>query len=139
MTKERIWEFFWYALFGVIGTVINILIFYLLSQKCGVPYLVANFIAWVFSVAFAFVTNKIWVFKSKSWVFPMWFKECVQFIIARIGTCVFDMGYMFVAISLLDFDETISKIVANVIVVILNYILSKLWIFKRERNNICRE
>ena len=47
------------------------------------------------------------------------------------------MGYMFVAISLLYFDETISKIVANVIVVILNYILSKLWIFKRERNNIC--
>lgn len=133
MTKEKFWEFFWYVFFGVVGTVINILIFYLLSQRCSVPYLVANFIAWIFSVAFAFVTNKIWVFKSESWAFPLWLRECIQFTIARIGTCIFDMGYMFLAISILHFDETISKIVANVIVVFLNYVLSKLWIFKNKK------
>ena len=116
--------------FGVLGTVVNILIFWGLSQKIGVNYLFANFVAWIFSVAFAFVTNKIWVFKSKSWSFSVWMKECIQFVFARIGTCVFDMGYMFFAISLLHFDETISKIVANFVVVILNYVLSKLWIFK---------
>lgn len=136
MTKERIWELFWYAFFGVIGTVINILIFYLLSQKCGIPYLIANFVAWVFSVAFAFVTNKIWVFRSKTWAFPMWFKECVQFTIARIGTCVFDMVYMFVAISICNFNETISKVIANIIVIILNYVLSKIWIFKKKEGKV---
>jgi len=55
-------------------------------------------------------------------------------VIARIGTCVFDMGYMFVAISLLQFGETVSKVIANIIVVLLNYILSKIWIFKQKNN-----
>ena len=131
MKKEKLQEIFWYGFFGAVGTVINILIFYLLSQNCGVYYMISNFAAWIFSVAFAFVTNKIWVFKSKSWIFPLWLKECTQFVLARIGTCVFDMGYMLVAVSFLHFDETISKIIANFIVVILNYILSKIWIFKK--------
>ena len=131
MNKQKFWELFWYCFFGAVGTLVNILIFYLLSKMQNVHYLIANLVAWMFSVAFAFVTNKIWVFNSKLWIFSVWVKECIQFIFARIGTCVFDMGYMFFAISLLHFDETISKVVANVIVMILNYILSKIWIFKK--------
>lgn len=132
MNKEKFWELFWYGFFGVVGTLINILIFYLLSQLLSVNYMVANLVAWVFSVAFAFVTNKIWVFKSKTWAFSVWLKECIHFVLARIGTCVFDMGYMFVSISLLHFNETISKIISNVIVIILNYVLSKIWIFRKD-------
>ena len=132
MNKEKFWELFWYGFFGVIGTGVNILIFYLLSQKLGIHYMVANITAWIFSVAFAFATNKIWVFKSKAWQFAVWFKECVQFVTARIGTCVFDIGYMFIAISVLHFDATVSKVIANVIVVIMNYCLSKIWIFKQK-------
>lgn len=133
MNKEKFWELFWYGFFGAVGTLVNILIFYLLSQLLCIHYMIANLVAWVFSVAFAFVTNKIWVFKSKSWAFSVWTKECIQFVFARIGTCLFDMGYMFIAISLLHFDETISKVVANVIVVILNYVLSKIWIFRKDK------
>lgn len=130
MNKAKFWEIFWYGFFGALGTAVNIAIFWALSQKACVNYLLANFAAWVFSVAFAFVTNKIWVFKSKSWTFPVWAKECAEFTLARIVTCVFDMGYMFVAVSILHFDETISKIIANTVVIITNYTLSKLWIFK---------
>ena len=133
MNKDKLLEFFWYVFFVAVGTVVNVVIFYLLSQKIGVNYLLANFVAWVFSVVFAFVTNKIWVFKSKSWAFSVWAKECAEFTLGRILTCVFDMGYMFVAVSVLHFDETISKIIANAIVVITNYALSKLWIFSKEK------
>lgn len=132
MKKVKFLEFFWYIFFGVVGTFVNVFIFYLLSQKIGIYYLLANLVAWVFSVAFAFVTNKIYVFKSKSWCFSVWIKECIQFVFARIGTCGFDMLYMFVAVSILHFDKTFSKVIANVIVVILNYTLSKLWIFKNK-------
>ncbi len=129
--KNKLIRLFLYALFGVLGTVINILIFAFLTEKCGVYYMVSNVIAWLFSIIFAFLTNKNWVFESNSWKISVVLKESVQFTVARIGTCVFDMGYMFVAVSILDSDKTISKIIANALVVILNYILSKVWIFKR--------
>lgn len=127
--KEKLAELFWYAFFGAAGTLVNILIFVVLTKFCSVNYLVSNFLAWIFSVAFAFITNKIWVFKSSSWKFPHWLKECAQFLAARIATLFFDMGYMFAAVSFFHFDETISKIIANAVVIIANYFLSKLWIF----------
>lgn len=135
MNKQRLYEIFCYVFFGGVGTVINILIFYLLSQRLSIHFIIANIIAWMFSIVFAFVTNKVWVFKSKSWHFTIWFKECIQFFLARIGTCFFDMIYMFIAITIFHFEATISKIVANVIVVLLNYILSKIWIFKHKKTN----
>ena len=128
---EKIKEVFLYVFFGAVGTVVNILIFVLLSEKCNVQYMVANIVAWVFSVAFAFVTNKLWVFKSKSWTFSVWIKECIQFIFARIATCVFDIGYMFVAISIFNWNKTLSKIMANAIVIIANYVFSRFFIFKK--------
>ena len=129
--KNKLIRLFLYALFGVLGTVINILIFAFLTEKCGVYYMISNVIAWLFSIIFAFLTNKTWVFESTSWSLPVVLKESVQFTLARIGTFVFDQGYMFIAVSILDCNKTISKIIANLIVVILNYVLSKLWIFKR--------
>lgn len=129
MNKMKLWEIFLYLLFGIIGTILNIILFYILSQKFYFHYIVSNFFAWLFSIIFAFVTNKIWVFNSKSWGMALWIKEFLQFILARIGTCAFDMVFMFISISLLKYDETISKIIANVFVVIINYICSKLWIF----------
>ena len=134
--KDKLLELFLYLFFGALVTVINILCFVLLTEKCNIPYMISNLIAWIVAVAFAFVTNKIWVFRSPSWKITIWFKECVQFILARLATCVFDMGYMFVAVSILNFDKTISKIIANVFVIIANYVLSKFWIFKEEKNKM---
>lgn len=129
--KQKLLEIFLYLFFGALVTVINILCFVLLTEKFSFPYMLSNLIAWIVAVAVAFVTNKIWVFRSHSWKITIWFKECVQFVIARLATCIFDMGYMFVAVSLFDWNKTISKIIANVFVIIANYVLSKLWIFRK--------
>lgn len=131
--KQKLLEIFLYLFFGVLVTVINILCFVLLTEIFYLPYMFSNLIAWIVSVAVAFVTNKIWVFRSPSWKIAIWFKECIQFVLARLATCIFDMGYMFVAVSILDFDKTISKIIANVFVIIANYLLSKLWIFRKNK------
>lgn len=136
MNKEKISELFCYAFFGATGTIINVLIFYFFAQNLSVHYMLSNLIAWIFSVAFAFVTNKIWVFKSSSWAFSLWLKECLQFVFARIATCVFDMGYMFLAVSIFGWNKTVSKIIANIIVIIANYILSKMWIFRKKENSV---
>lgn len=132
--REKFRRFFLYGIFGVAGTLVNVLIFAILAEKCGVNYLLANLAAWIFSVVFAFVTNKIWVFESKSWVFPLWLKECALFTLARIATCVFDMGYMFIAVSVFGWHKTASKIIANIVVIIANYALSRLLIFKAKAN-----
>lgn len=134
MNKNRFTELFWYGFFGAISTAVNILIFYLLSQKIGIHYIAANAVAWIFSIIFAFATNKIFVFKSKSWKFRVWTKEFFQFALARIATCIFDMGYMFAAISVFGWHKTASKIIANIVVIIANYALSRLWIFKEKSN-----
>ena len=64
---ERLRELFWYGVFGVLTTIINMAAFWLFSDVLSVHYMVANVIAWVIAVAFAYVTNKLWVFESKSW------------------------------------------------------------------------
>ena len=128
--KQKIIELFLYAFFGVVGTLVNVLIFVVLTKYLNIQYLISNFVAWIFSIFFAFVTNKIWVFKSKSWKFVLLFRELVLFLISRILTLIFDMGYIFLAISIFNFNATISKIIANFIVIVANYGLSKTFIFK---------
>lgn len=128
--KQIIIELFLYAFFGVVGTLVNVLIFVVLTKYLNIQYLISNFVAWIFSIFFAFVTNKIWVFKSKSWKFVLLFRELVLFLISRILTLIFDMGYIFLAISIFNFNATISKIIANFIVIVANYGLSKTFIFK---------
>lgn len=132
--SEKIRRLILYVVFGAAGTLANVLIFAILAEKCGLNYLLANLAAWIFSVVFAFLTNKSWVFGSKSWEFPLWLKECALFALARIATCIFDMGYMFAAISVFGWHKTASKIIANIVVIIANYALSRLWIFKAKSN-----
>ena len=132
MERKKIKEIIIYIFFGGIVTLINVGVFVFLTEICNIQYMIANIIAWCIAVAIAFVTNKVWVFKSVSRKFPLWFKECCQFIMARLATCFFDMGYMFIAVTLFDWNKTFSKIIANVFVIIANYIFSKLLIFKKE-------
>ena len=64
----------------------------------SVHYMVANVIAWVIAVAFAYVTNKLWVFESKSWARSVWIPECIGFVSARLATGLLDMGLMYLMI-----------------------------------------
>ena len=143
-------EVFSYLFFGVCTTIVNIVIFQLTYAVMGIPTLIANAIAWVFSGFFAYITNRIYVFHSKVNTREGILREATAFVGARVATLVFDelimwlmvdvMGYTAVerlTASLLhwsvqDAKSLIAKICANAVVVILNFIFSKLFIFKKE-------
>lgn len=128
---ERFRELFWYGVFGVLTTIINMAAFWLFSDALKVHYMVANVIAWVIAVAFAYVTNKLWVFESKSWERSVWIPECIGFVSARLATGLLDMGLMYLMISIIGVPKMWAKLVSNVVVIIGNYVLSKLVVFRK--------
>ncbi|MDU3411328.1 MAG: GtrA family protein [Clostridium sp.] len=140
MKKEKILEMakkyketILYLIFGVLSTVVNIVTYVFFSMVVGLNYLVANLIAWIIAVFFAYITNKFWVFGSKEIKFNYLLKEISSFVGCRLFSGGIEMLIMFVMISVLNINDFVVKIITNVIVVILNYIFSKLLIF---RNNI---
>lgn len=129
-----------YIVFGVLTTLVNILVYYFMADVAAVYYLVANMCAWVASVLFAFVTNKLFVFESKSWKGAVVFPELGGFFLARVATGVVDMGLMWLLIDVVRIDrfelfglwsgEMIAKVLVNIVIIVLNYVASKLWIFR---------
>ena len=119
-----------YLLFGGLTTIVNILTFYIF-RKLNVELYISNIIAWIISVLFAFITNKLFVFESKNKTKTENIKEITSFFGFRLLSLVFDMGSMFLLINILKINDLLSKIFANILVVILNYIFSKLFIFKK--------
>ena len=122
-----------YLIFGVLTTLVNFAAYHVCYTKLQFPNLVSNTIAWILSVLFAFITNKIWVFKSKSFEFSKLAVELSGFITARLFTGFLDTAIMFVGVDLLKRNWVIAKIVSSVVVVILNYIFSKLFIFRKNK------
>lgn len=128
-------EILWYGFFGVLTTLINIISFALLD-KTGLNVYFSNFLAWFFSVIFAFVTNKLFVFNSKDFTFKVFFKELVSFFFFRIVSLGIDMAGMYVCLEAIKLNKLISKIIVNVIVIIANYVFSKLFIFKKKSSEV---
>ena len=129
---NRTKEILWYGFFGVLTTLVNIISFSLLD-KVGVEVYLANFIAWVLSVLFAFITNKLFVFDSKSFSPKVLFKEMFSFFFARVVSLGIDMGGMYLLLDVLRVQKLLSKIIVNVIVIVANYVFSKLFVFKKEK------
>ena len=128
---NKIKEILWYGFFGVLTTLVNILSFYFLD-KTGMNVYLNNFIAWFLSVLFAFITNKLYVFNSKSMDKKVVLKEMISFFFFRILSLGIDMAGMFICISILNIGKMISKVIMNVIVIIANYLFSKIFIFKKD-------
>lgn len=116
-----------YIIFGVLTTLVNIIVYFFFAKIVLINYLISNILAWFFSVLFAYVTNRIWVFESRN---DNIFKECILFFGGRLFSGVVDTGLMYLFIDILSIGDFISKIVIQVIVVILNYVISKLVVFK---------
>ena len=129
-----------YLFFGVMTTVVNFIAFGLCEGK--MHYLVANAVAWVAAVVFAFVTNKLFVFDSKSWKPKVLFKEAASFTGARLLTLGIEEIGMWGLIDLLHLDkafnlpfvsgEMVVKIIISIVVVVLNYFFSKLINLKKK-------
>lgn len=157
---EKYREIIMYLIFGVLTTLVNWVTYALVEPALSramhgdeviltmahfeltyttLAIFLANFIAWVAGVLFAFVTNKIWVFESKSWRPSVAFKEFWLFVLARLITGVLEwFGVpLLVALGmnrpLFGVDGFLAKILVSVIVVILNYVFSKLIIFRQKK------
>lgn len=128
---SRYEEVIGYLVFGVLTTVVNIVVFYLFDSVFDVHYLVANAIAIVVSILFAFFTNKKYVFKSSTPTFQLWLKEFSLFVSFRLLSAVFDMGSMWLLVDGLNVNANVAKIITQFIVVVLNYAFSKFFIFKQ--------
>ncbi len=116
-----------YVVFGAFTFFVNIAVYFLFEDVLGVNYLISNIVAWFFSVLFAYITNRIWVFESKS---PDILKEMSLFFGGRIFSGVVDTALMYLFIDVMMIGDAISKIVVQIIVIVLNYIFSKLIVFK---------
>lgn len=125
-------EKFSYLIFGGFTTIINIVVYWLLTSQFKMYYMVANVIAWVISVIFAFVTNKLFVFRSHKMDIISIMKELSSFLFFRIMSLLLDLGTMFLLVQIVKTNDMFAKLVANVLVVIVNYIASKLVIFKKK-------
>ena len=138
---KKLWNFMTspemvsYIIFGVLTTAVNIVSFGLLRPVIRFnaywDVIVVNTIAWILSVAFAFITNKLFVFKSKSFEKKLFMRELTTFVEARLFSLVVDTLGMTLLINVLNWNDWASKIIMTVIVIVINYILSKLVIFKK--------
>ena len=121
-----------YLIFGVLTTVIDYVISNALFYWTNVPTIPAQTIAWVAAVLFAFVTNKWWVFESHTLVPAKVWKEFVSFVACRVATFVFNLAALSVMVDLLGMEFFICKLLISVVVVILNYVFSKILIFAKK-------
>ena len=118
-----------YLFFGVCTTVVNYLVFFALKQ--WIDYRIANAAAWLASVLFAYITNKIWVFESHAQGVSNLLREFGAFVGSRVLSGLFDMGFLILAVEWLGVNEWLAKLIDSVVVVILNYLFSKLLVFRK--------
>ena len=121
-----------YLVFGALTTIVNIAIFILFSKMFNLSTTISNIIAWSIAVLFSYITNKICVFKAKKDIFKELFFEIVYFFLARVFTLVLETIILVIFIDKFHFNSFIMKIISNIIVIIVNFILSKILIFKKK-------
>ena len=125
-----------YIIVGGLTTLVSLgdyygLVFTIMDPKKAIMLQITNILSWIAAVTFAFFANKKFVFNSKN---KKWYIEAIKFYLARVFTLLVDMGLMFLLVTVLKFNDKISKIVVQFIILVLNYILSKFLVFvKKEK------
>ncbi len=120
-----------YLFFGGCTFLVSIISFFLFNKVCNFNEHVANVISWILAVSFAYITNKKYVFESKTSEKKDLLKEIGSFVSARILTLVMEELILLLGVNILGFDSMLVKVVAQVVVIVANYFLSKLFIFKK--------
>ena len=128
-------DLFMYGIFGVLTTAVNIVSFWLLAHPFGIGTMTSTILAWILSVCFAYVTNRKWVFHSNAVGVKAIASEIVSFFACRVVSGIVDWVCMLVFVTVLSFHDVITKVLVNVVVIILNYISSKLIIFNQKDNS----
>ncbi|WP_430743267.1 GtrA family protein [Bacillus atrophaeus] len=120
-----------YIIMGIFTTVVNISSFYILVEILDTDYKTATVIAWILSVLFAYITNKIYVFQQKTSDMRSLMRELTAFFSVRLLSLGIDLGMMILLVSQFHTNETLAKILDNVVIVAVNYIASKWLVFKK--------
>ena len=127
-----------YLFFGGATTAVSWLTYALFAGPMALGAQSGKILSWVCAVSFAFVTNKLWVFQSKSWVWPDWLQEAAVFFAGRIGSGVVEIGGFALLIklgmdqALFGVEGAVANIVISVVVIILNYFISKFLVFRKK-------
>ena len=129
---RKYWDIITYLFFGVLTTVVTFLIYTPCYYYLGMSGTVSNILSWIVAVAFAFLTNKPFVFGSHDWSRQAVVPELIRFVSCRIGSGVLETLIILVAVDCMGFNAVIWKFITQVMVVILNYIGSKLLVFKNK-------
>lgn len=130
--NEEIWN---YLVVGALTTIVSLITYYLcvltiLNPNHAIELQISNIISWIVAVVFAYITNRIFVFKSEEKNIK---KEFTSFVGSRVLTLLLDMLTMFTMVTLFNINDKLSKIIAQIFVIIGNYLISKLFVFKKDK------
>ena len=130
-------EIIMYLIIGGLTTLVNILVYFLVTHTFLNPgdkleLQIAEVISWIVAVVFAYYTNRKYVFRRKN---KASLKEATSFFTSRLSTLLIEMLIMYIFVSELKFDDKIIKIIAQIVVIVLNYVFSKFIVFKKEKNS----
>lgn len=142
MFYKKIWDIYYkyeeifnYLIIGVLTTVVSLVSYFIFSKVLPIEkslyFILANTLSWVLAVIFAYITNKIFVFKSNTKGKEA-YNEAIKFISSRIFSFLVDIIIMFILVKVLMFSNSLSKLIVQIVVLILNYILSKIIVFKKK-------
>ena len=128
---EKHWDMVSYLFFGVLTTAVNYLVYLPLYNLLGISAAVSNIIAWVAAVVFAYVTNKPFVFKSHDWSMKTVLPELGKFVGCRAASGGLETVLILLTVDILGWNGNIWKLIISILVVILNYVSSKLLVFRK--------
>ena len=121
-----------YLIFGVLTTLVNYLVYIPVYNCCGLSAAVSNTIAWVAAVAFAYLTNKPFVFKSHDWSAKTVIPELTKFVSCRVASGAAETLILLITVDILNWNGNLWKLITSVLVVVLNYFASKFLVFKKK-------
>ena len=141
---KKLWNFGWdmyrkyeeginYLIFGFLAFALNYVLYILFAGILDIHHLISTALSWALTVIFAYWTNRKFVFKSKNKGLKSIGGEFISFIGARLATGLMEVVLMFLMVDLAGLNEYISKLVCQVLVIVANYFLSKLWIFREKK------
>ena len=130
---ERYYDVITYLFFGGLTTVVNYLVYLPCYNWLGISSSVSYAIAWVAAVAFAYLTNKPFVFKSHDWSAKTVWPELTKFVGCRVGSGLLETLFLLVTVDIFGWNGNWMKLITSVFVIVLNYFASKLLVFQKKK------
>ena len=124
-----------YGFFGACTTIINIVSYFFCNSICGIANILSVIIAWFIAIMFAFITNKLWVFGSKSLNRNILLWEFITFYLCRLTTGAVDVMIMYITVDCLHLNSILWKTISNIIAIVANYVASRIVIFNKKNRS----